>query len=286
MPNFSTINYKILFNVKWSTTGLSESISAINRDLLRKEYEDLRRSAPRRSDTGKKYFVDGHNGTLNSLVVGGSKRFEEHLAIALWRLQGLWPRPDQSKFRLLDYQFPLKAHQSDEGIGKVDLLGVAEDGRLMIIEVKVKPQAKDSRGESPVAALMQGLRYAAIVEANQDTIAEETEDVFNVEIDKAPPIVQVLAPIGWWHGWLELDDSTRKAAGHWEPEFAKLVHDVEKQLDVVVECMALEDLNQAGIIYGSDGKVPQLIHIPKLYTVRPGEAQAIGPALPAHRPEG
>ena len=283
MSNFSTKNYNILFNASWRTRGLSESISRINRGVLRKEYEELRRCAPRRSDRGKSYFVDRHNGNLST--TGGSNRFEEHLAIALWRINGLWPRPGQGGSRLLDYQFPLKAHQSDQGIGKVDLFGVTIDKRPMVIELKVRPQEGNSRGESPMAALMQGLRYAAIVEANRDTIAKEAKDVFNVRIDKVTPIVQVLAPEGWWIGWLKLDDPTRKAAGYWEPEFAKLAHDVEKQLGVHVECAALEDLNQADIVYGSNGKEPQIDHIPELYPVRPGEAQAFGPALPAHRPE-
>ncbi len=251
MSNLSIKNYSILFNASWHTTGLSKSISKINRGILYREYEELRRCAPRRSDRGKRYFVDGHDGNL--LTMGGSNRFEEHLAIAIWRIKGLWPRPGRGRFRLLDYQFPLKAHQSDKGIGKVDLFGITVDNRPMVIELKVRPQQDNSRGESPVAALMQGLRYAAIVEANQDAIAKEVRDICNVKIVKAPPIVQILAPEGWWHGWLELHGSTRKAAGCWEPEFAKLAHDIEGQLGVVVECVALEDFSHADIVYGSDG---------------------------------
>ena len=79
------------------------------------------------------------------------------MAIARSNMKGSWPCPDGGRFRLLDYQFPLKARQSDAGIGKVDLLGVTDRGRLTVIELKVKPPGDNARGESPVAALLPGL---------------------------------------------------------------------------------------------------------------------------------
>ena len=203
------------------------------------------------------------------------------MAIALWRLKRFWPRPDGARYRLLDYQFPLKAQQSDRAVGKVDLLGVTDQGRLMVIELKVKPQGKNSRGENPAAALIQGLRYAAIVEANCGAIAVEAARRFNVRIVRESPIVQILAPKAWWCGWFDLGASTRKAAGRWEPEFVKLARDVEKKLGLAVDCVALDNLVRADIAYGSDGKQPQLGRAPALYPVRMG----IGESVPQLRPE-
>ena len=151
----------------------------------------------------------------------------------------------------------------------------------MVIELKVKPQGKNSRGENPAAALMQGLRYAAIVEANCGAIAAEAARRFNVLIVGESPIVQILAPKAWWRGWFELGDSTRKAVGRWEPEFFKLARDVEEKLGLAVECLALDDLDHADIAYGADCKQPQLGRATALYPVRIG----IGEALPQHRPE-
>ena len=79
----------------------------------------------------------------------------------------------------------------------------------MVIELKVKPKGENYRGDSPAAALMQGLRYAAIVEANIKVIAGEAKrhpgDRFkDVTIVEESPIVQILAPKSWWRGWLEL----------------------------------------------------------------------------------
>ena len=275
MSNLSLESFNILFNKKWTTTALAEAISEVDRDALSREYEELRRCAPRRLDQNKCYFV-GHDGNLST--ADRSNRDEEHLAIALWNLTKCWPRLDGGRFRLLDYQIPLKARQRDKGIGKVDLLGVTDQGRLIVIELKVKPKGESNRGDSPASALMQGLRYAAIVEANLKVIAAEVESCLgdrfkNVTIVEESPIVQILAPKSWWRGWLEFGTSTRKAAGRWEPEFSKLTRDVEKRLGVAVECMALDKLDV------SDGKTPQLNRVPALCPVSPNNEPPIGQAL-------
>ena len=279
MSNLSPETFNILFNEKWTTTDLAKGISEVDRNALSREYEKLRRCAPQRLDQNKCYFV-GHDGNLPTEA--HSNRFEEHLAITLWNLNKCWPRLGGGRFRLLDYQLPLKARQSDRGIGKVDLLGVTDQGRLMVIELKVEPKGENNRGDSPAGALMQGLRYAAIMEANFKVIAAEAEnrlgDRFkDVTIVEESPIVQILAPKSWWRGWLELGASTRKAAGRWEPEFSKLTRDVEKRLGIAVECMALDKL--VDITYGSDGKTPQLNRVPALCPVRPDNVPPIGQAL-------
>ena len=281
MSNLPPGNSNLLFR-KWPATGLAEAVAEVDRQALCDEYGELKRCAPRRSSTGKSYFVEGHCGVLSKKT--RSNRFEEHLAMVLWNLRGYWPCLDRGGFRLLDYQFPLKARQSDRGIGKIDLLGVTGQGRLMIIELKVKPPDKNGRGDSPVSAMMQGLRYAAIVEANRTAISKEAKERFDVKIVDDVPVVQILAPKAWWYGWLELERSTRKTAGCWEREFLKLARDVEKQLGVAIQCVALDDLDRAGIDYGSDGGTPQIDRAPALYPVRPCEVPAIGSALPAHRP--
>ena len=281
ISNFSPSNFSILFKDDWRTTGLTSDIAQIDRDDLCDEYRALVQRAPRRSDRNKPYFV-GHDGKLSH--TGGSNRHEEHLAVALWNLKKCWPRLGGGWFTLLDYQFPLKAQQGDKGIGKVDLLGLTERGRLMVIELKVKPPGDNNRGETPATALMQGLRYAAVVQANHAVIAAEAKRRFSVTITAEPPIVQVLAPKAWWKAWLELRGSTREAAGCWEPVFTKLTQDIENRLGVAVECVALEDATH--ITYGADGKTPQLGSTPKLFPVMPGKNPSIGNALSPHRPVG
>ena len=130
-----------------------------------------------------------------------------------------------------------------------------------------------------MAALMQGLRYAAIVDANRAEIAEEVECLFGEDISEEPPIVQVLAPKLWWHGWLEISGPTRRAAGHWEREFVRLALDIEERLGIVMEFVALDDVQCDDIDYGSDGRQPQVNRALAVYPVHPGNPSTIGPPL-------
>ena len=286
MSNFSPRNFPILFRDDWHTTGLAYDIAQVDRDALFREYNALVQCAPRRSDRNLPYFPEEHKGKLPESAKGPWS--EKHLARALWNLKGWWPRPNGGQFRLLDYEFPLWTQRSEDSeLGEIDLIGVTDQDRLVVIELKVRPRNKQ-RGETPAKALMQGLRYAAVVQANRDVIADEAKRCFKVTIKAGPPIVQVLAPQAWWKGWLELGEPTRKKAGYWEPEFTKLAQDIEDPLGVTVEFIALDDLNDTAITYiayGSNGKMPQLNHTPTLYPVRPSEVLPIGKALSPHRPE-
>ena len=58
MSNLSPETFNILFNKKWTTTALAKAISEVGGDALSREYEKLRRCAPRRSERKKCYFVE------------------------------------------------------------------------------------------------------------------------------------------------------------------------------------------------------------------------------------
>ena len=271
MSSFSADNFRYLFRKRWPATGLAETISRIDRDTLCLEYKELKRCAPQRAEKRNPYFVEEHIGVLETKVKENGNRFEEHLAIALWNLNECWPRHDSGWFRLLDYQFPLKAQLSDKGIGEVDLLGITDQGQLMVIELKVKPKSGKDRGESPMVALIQGLRYAAIVESNIKTIASEAEsrtgDRFNdANIIETSPIIQILAPECWWYAWFELGDRTRNKVGDWEVEFCNLITDIEERLSLTVECMAL-DIDRSDVSSGAYDRTPRLRQTPALYPV-------------------
>ena len=126
---------------------------------------------------------------------------------------------------------------------------------------------------------MQGLRYAAVVEANIDEIGREAVDIVGVPmVTNERPVVQILAPKKWWRGWFQLEDSTRRKAGPWESKFAALVVDIESRLDVAVECLAMSDVQRAKL-YDRPGE-PTLPKVSKLYAVRLGERGVIGTPLP------
>jgi len=286
MCKFSKDKFNLLFNKDacWKqTNGLANKIKEIRLDghAIFEEYKFLKQCAPKRWSRKKHYFVESHDGNLTK-PDDNSNRFEEKLAIAIYNKHISWPRPKGGIFSILDYQFPLKASRFDHGIGKIDLLGVTDRGRLTVIELKVKKDG--SRRDSPLAAIIQGLRYAAIVEANQTHIAVEAKDRFGAIVTEKPPIIQILAPRAWWSEWCGLKGSTRKVAGVWEAEFPMLVNEIDDRLDIVIECIAFDDLHPKDIKTGPKNVRPEIDLDLKIYPVFPEKEEPIGPALELSTP--
>ena len=169
----------------------------------------------------------------------------------------------EADIAFLDYQVPLKAKQADYGIGKIDLLGVTDRGRLIVVELKYP---RNGRGDSPQHAFMEGLRYAAIVEANLEPLAREAGKRFGIKVDdKIPPVVQVLGPCSWWRDWLNPGLKSR-AAGDWNRAFARLASAVEARIGAAVECMAMD--GNTKFTPGLYGREPSIDCPPTLYLVR------------------
>ena len=248
-------HHPILFRSRWVATGLDRDTAAVNLPALCQEYESLRANAPSRSQRGKAYFV-GHDGIPSAS--DHTSRREEHAAIALCNLQRHWQHPRGTGFRFLDYQFPLKARQADKGIGKIDLIGVDDEQRLLITELKLAG-ADNGRGDAPTAALMEGLRYAAIVEANLPAIAAEARGRFGVSLRQTRPAIQLLAPLQYWRGWWNC-----LAAGDWQRALTDLIANIEEKLGISVDCLALDDFQ---VICGLDGDKPRLDPLPDLHSV-------------------
>lgn len=256
MTAFSSERFPTLFRERWKTTGLGDAINDIDLDLLCREYYGLNALAPRRHARNKRYFV-GHDGRPSAKAPGNPS--EKHLAIALWRCSTLTTLAGLSGFRFLDYQVPLRAARSDAGLGEVDLLGTTGEGRLVIVELKVGPR------ETPIRALMEGLRYAAVVQANNAAIAAECLACFGVHVSDRAPVVQVLAPEDWWNESCGMAPRTRRAAGHWECSFRELAVCLEARLGITVECASLEGGGLADITWDCRG--PMLPRPPRVSPV-------------------
>jgi hypothetical protein len=147
--------------------------------------------APNRAGVGKPYLVATHQGIPSTGAF--TNRNEEHLALAIFDRYGLpsagLQLPDGEELHILDYQLPLKARRTDSGVGKVDLFGITGAGQAAVIELKA---AKG--GDTPLRALLEGLAYTAIVQANVATLRQEVQQRYDLTIATDVPRLFVMAP--------------------------------------------------------------------------------------------
>lgn len=111
---------------------------------------------------------------------------------------------------------------------------MTDGGQLVVVELKVDGIG-GSRSDAPPAALMEALRYAAILQANQSVIANEARARFKVLVsDTASPAIVLLGTEAWWTSWVKF-----KAAGPWAQAFARLLSDIEAHIGIPVRCMEI-----------------------------------------------
>lgn len=221
---------------------------AANVDRLARLYEKLVRGAPHRHDCGERYLHDRRNGVTSG--GGPSNRSEEHLAIALRNASRdgtVFVLPDGRSLEFRDYQTPLKARRGDRRVGKVDLFAVVEERLPCVIELKV---ARRSGSDTPLQALLEGLAYCAIVEANADAIATELAGQYLLSAPR--PTLVVLAPDEYWARYLD-----HRKAGRWLPAIRDLVSALRDALDLETCLVALLDAR-----FTTKGRRPRLVGSP------------------------
>ena len=231
-------------------TEFGECAEQLEIAALEDGYTELLSSAPRRSVTAKPYF-----GGRAGITGGGglSNRSEEHLAVALYNASRSGKRlamPDGRTLDLLDYQTPLKARRADPGVGKIDLLGRLENEIPAIIELKVAGRS-GRLADTPLRALLEGLAYCAMFEADGAAIAAEADDKLDCRLAVVRPALIVMAPEEYWSSFL-----FHSRTGDWLPAVLRVVEGIRSALGLEVHLVALRD---AGFEMSRDGKPPRLI---------------------------
>lgn len=199
-------------------------------------------AAPRRHER-KKLYLRARTGITSS--GDHTNRHEEHLAVALFSrfgasTEGLNVGGD-ARIRLLDYQVPLKARDSDS-LGKVDLLGVDHDSSLCVVELK-----SGTSNEALLRGLIEGLSYAAILHANVDDLGNECRNR-GVMTGTSAPSVQVWAPERFW--------SKR------EHEVARVKPFQDRVTDQTGVRITLHSLGDVSVVPGLNGERPTLVGEP------------------------
>ena len=199
-------------------------------------YHALCVHAPRRT---KPYLSKTRSGFAPIDVSG--RRLEERRAMALFNRKEINFK-NGDHLRLLDYQFPLKSVRGDHGIGKIDLLGRYADGTLAVIELKVEGNAEDRR-----VGLLEGLIYAAILEANLPIIAAEINAMHGFQVVNARPKIMLVAPPQFWS-----DSRCRPPLA----DIKRLAAEVMAAIPINITLWNLEGLDQIGL--GLDGSPPTI----------------------------
>jgi hypothetical protein len=238
--------------------GFADEIGRLTVDSLVDAYRHDLMVAPRRPESGRRYLVGTHGG--RPVSADHTNRNEEHLALALWNQCAhglrLLLRPMSLRLQLIDYQVPLKAVRSDR-IGKLDLLGLFDDRRLCLVELK----APKDRGDSPLRALLEALSYAAVIEANRKALDAELRERHAGGIQNAP-VVLVLGPEAWWGAWQGC-----VSAGNWIPPFASICDQLSRRLGMEVAFGALAPWSPQDLRYGLHGEAPSLSRFPDIVAV-------------------
>lgn len=257
--NFSLVE---LYNCKraLNLTQFAQVAQELSVTDLVQKYKQLMKNAPRRHEREKKYFV-GHE-----LFLGGKKnsnRAEEHLAGALFnecQNGEHFILPDKHKLKLVDYQFPLKSRQNDKGIGKIDLLGVIDDEIPCVIELKVD-QKGGVKADTPLRALLEGLAYCAIVEANKKEIWGEAQEKFGFKFKVPRPHLMILGTAKYWTYYFD-----KSSAGDWWPVMRKLAASFES---VGLPFTSFVSVENAEFNYGTGDCPACLTAKPSLLAVAP-----------------
>ena len=229
-------------------------------DVVR-AYEALRASAPQRHRFDRRYFV-GHDGRPSSGAY--THRIEEHLAIALVNDKPNWSMPEGGSIELLDYQVPLKARRSDAGVGKIDIFGLTDGAIPVVIELTVLGKGTP---DTPLRALLEGLAYAAIVEANESAFRSEISGIARRTTTSGRPDLLIVAPSDYWCYW-----SSKSAAGDWESACSDLTAEIAQKLSMDI---AQVSIGAPDLKLGLEGQRPRITNTLDLETIglwtgRPG----------------
>jgi hypothetical protein len=237
----------LLFSRRWPKSSLADDIANMDVALYLDGYRDLIAQAPARPSN--RPYLGGRTGFPNAK--GVTNRREEHFAIAMVNGQQGFKLPDGTALELLDYQVPLKARRADREIGKIDMFGLTEHGRPVVVELKVIGHS-DGSSDPPPVALLEGLRYAAIIEANLERIAHELRTKFGREMRTEKPDVVILGEAEWWSRWLATDDMVKSA-------LEKKAQAFSQALDLGIVFASLPDTQ---IQYGQQTTAPRLAEFP------------------------
>jgi hypothetical protein len=260
--------------------GFKGAAADLTGEQLAGLYETEVANAPRRAEAGKKYLVKAKPPTSRR-----ANKDEEHLSLALLKHcrdsgEGL-NLPGLGNLDLLAAQVPLATASVDrslgdadlnKGVGKIDLLGVGPEDRMVVVKVKfaVPEATRGGTGDTPLRALLDGLAQSAMASANREALASEL--AAGRALSDQPPLLILLASPRYWD--LCRKREAQKGAA-WIREMERLARDVEEWVGVQVLYQAIALEGDPGWEYGEEG--PVLVAAPQLSVAWEARAGVVKP---------
>ena len=147
--------------------------------------------------------------------------------------------------RLIARQVPLKSRQEAEGWGAIDLFGLTEDGRPVVIELK-----KGDSDETPLRAVLEAAAYAIAVGENWLQISRECK--LWQESDGGPNAIEpasapypmkivVASEAPYWNNW-----------DRWSTTGNGVPADTRSSLRTLVEALTAHGISTTFVIIGPE----------------------------------
>lgn len=201
-------------------TDLAVRTASLNLDEFTSAYYQTTARAPQRALRPDPYLMPTHDGRGGTNI----KSREKVAAKAIFNHGQPLAIGDESVV-VVDYEVPLAARQADDGVGDIDLLGIGSTlSRPWIIELKV-----GSNTEPPYSALIQALRYSAMLDANRHQISVEVKARTRVDL-AWPAVLAVAADQDYWDRWRQ----ESQAAGDWLPALRMFATGITESLGIDV----------------------------------------------------
>lgn len=207
-------------------------------EKLAEAYRAEMTDAPSLAPESAKFFV-GHDGKVAKPEKAKFDR--DHLAMALWnhyRQNGTRiGLPDGTEVELLDYNVAfVSPKDKDAKLRKFDLLGLAEDGRVVVIALRYMAK-KSTKGDTPLQLLLEGLAACAVAQAKQDALQTELSETFQRDVSTDPPLLMLAANSRYWDLYRR---RAAKAAGPWLEELERIGKEIEASVGVAVRFVNLD----------------------------------------------
>jgi hypothetical protein len=194
--------------------------------------------APKRGLANKRYLVESHHGNLDGKE--RDVRSEDRFAMALRNASKDDGRhlalPGLGNLEILEYQMPFNARDGDIDAKAADLFGLVDGNKPCVVELKM-PREAVSHQDTPLYAILQGLTYCSLIQANGIQIAEEagltTEE--GELLKRSGPILVVMAPSKYWRGF----DGHHKAKD-WRDVIGRFVASIKDKLQLDIHLIALD----------------------------------------------